>query len=712
MRLIRLIIPAFFLFSTAVTAKEQVLETRLVHLRQGSQREWSDFPETPAGRSLTVRFSAESNATEYALRLRQQDVRETWKVLLNGKERGRLLLDENDTVIYLPVPAEALVKGENVLHIEATGKNPDDIRVGEIVLHDRPVTAVLAEATLDITVVDAARKERLLPSRITVVNEQGTLVTLGAKSGEHLAVRPGVVYTSTGRATFGLPAGTYTVYAGRGFEYGIDSVKVILKAGETLKKTLAIRREVPTPGWVACDTHVHTLTYSGHGDCTIAERMITLPGEGIELPIATDHNVHTDFSTFAAKLGVRQHFTPVIGNEVTTSLGHFNVWPVPPSPLSPKGERGPVVPDFKLKDWKAIFASIADRTGARVVILNHARDIHLGYRPFGPEHHNALTGENLDGWALQANAMEVMNSAAQMTDMTRLYHDWFGLLNRGTYLTPVGSSDSHDVNRYIVGQGRTYIRARDDNPGKIDVDEAVSSFLAGRVMVSLGLLAEITVNDNYGPGDLVPPHPKPSPLVPPQGGREFGSIRVRVRVLGPGWTTADKVELYANGRKLREAAIADGKTAGVKWSGEWELPRFAHDAHLVAVATGPGVRQLYWPIARPYQRTGPDFTPRLLGLSGAVWIDADGNGKRTSAYDYAQWLVKSVEPVPKLVQALAGYDEAVAIQAASLLQARGVSIMAPEIMAAAKKAGPQVERGFQAYFEAWRQCQLARSQKK
>ena len=53
---------------------------------------------------------------------------------------------------------------------------------------------------------------------------------------------------------------------------------------------LAIRREVATPGLVACDTHVHTLTNSGHGDATIAERVVTLAGEGIELPIATDHN--------------------------------------------------------------------------------------------------------------------------------------------------------------------------------------------------------------------------------------------------------------------------------------------------------------------------------------------------------------------------------------------------------------------------------------
>ena len=63
-----------------------VINGRLHHLRQGNQREWSDFPEQAEGPSLAVRFQAEANAAEQTLRLRQQDVKQTWKVLLNGKE--------------------------------------------------------------------------------------------------------------------------------------------------------------------------------------------------------------------------------------------------------------------------------------------------------------------------------------------------------------------------------------------------------------------------------------------------------------------------------------------------------------------------------------------------------------------------------------------------------------------------------------------------
>ena len=96
-----------------------------------------------------------------------------------------------------------------------------------------------------------------------------------------------------------------------------------------VRKELAIKREVETKGWVSSDTHVHTLTHSGHGDATDLERVITLAGEGIELPIITDHNKQIDLHAVALKAAVRKYFTPVVGNEVTTDFGHFNVFPLP-----------------------------------------------------------------------------------------------------------------------------------------------------------------------------------------------------------------------------------------------------------------------------------------------------------------------------------------------------------------------------------------------
>ncbi len=671
------------------TAAEQVLDPALHHLRAGHNREWSEFPAKPEAAEWVVKFQSHKNVRQQTLRLRQQDVKQTWRIFLNGNQLGRLIRNENDMVRYFPVPAGILRTGENTLTIVQNGTKPDDVRVGEIAIDERSKQDVLNESSVTVTVVDAGTSQPT-PCRITVLDSHGALHTVGAESSDTLTVRPGVIYTADGRAAFGLPAGWYTIFAGRGFEYGIDSQKITLKPGDAADAKLSIRREVPTGGWVSCDTHVHTLTFSGHGDASIAERLITVAGEGIELPIATDHNVHIDYDPLARKLRVRKHFTPVIGNEVTTRIGHFNIFPV---------RAGAKIPDYRLNDWKAILDDIYATPNVKVAILNHARDAHSGVTPFGPKLHNAVIGENLEGWQLQANAMELINSGAQQTDVMQMYRDWFGMLNRGRFLTPVGSSDSHDVARHFIGQARTYIRCRDNDPGKIDVEQAVANFVAGKVMVSCGLLAEIAVNRKYGPGELVR-----------FADESQAEIEIAVRVLGPSWTQADRVVLYANGHKIRKSVFTADSKPGVKKTVHWKIPRPTHDVHLVAVASGPGVRALYWPIAKPYQPRSPDWTPRCVGSSGAVWIDADGDGRRTSAFDYATRIVKQADyQLPSALKNLANYDEAVAAQTAGLLHRRGVSLQDKAARAKLAASAPQVRRGFLTFLAAWRENEIARS---
>ena len=111
-----------------------------------------------------------------------------------------------------------------------------------------------------------------------------------------------------GHTRLGVAAGSYVLYAGRGFEYGIASARFTVASAETRQVPLRIRREVPTPGLIASDTHLHTLTHSRHGDATIEERMLTIAGEGIELAVATDHNHHTDYTEPAIRTGVADHF--------------------------------------------------------------------------------------------------------------------------------------------------------------------------------------------------------------------------------------------------------------------------------------------------------------------------------------------------------------------------------------------------------------------
>ncbi|QDS96117.1 hypothetical protein FF011L_49240 [Roseimaritima multifibrata] len=668
--------------------KSQGIASELHHLRSGDEGEWDSFPENAPQRKLIQSFNAAPNDSDRSLRLRQQDVKEGWEVVLNDNRLGRLTRDENDMVVYFSVDAGVL-KAKNTIVVQPIGnhKASDDIRVGEITLLDLPRSGALSQSGLRIQLLDDGKPS---PGRITILDEDGAMVSIGTGSSDHLAIRPGTVYTSTGDANIELPAGTYELIAGRGPEYSIARAEIELAEGDQAEVSLSIHRTVNTSGWVACDTHVHTFTHSRHGDATVAERMVTLAGEGIELPIATDHNRHIDYEPSSREANVRQFFTPVIGNEVTTKTAHINIFPV---------DSGAPLPPHQHADWKSTFEGIFKTPGVRVAILNHARDVHNGTKPFGPKHFNEAAGEMLDDWHVGFNAMEVVNSGATKIDPLQLIRDWMTLLNRGRRITPVGSSDSHDVSRYIVGQGRTYIRCDDSRPDNIDVDAAVDAFLTGKVMVSYGLITEMRVNDIAQSGDQITV--------------SEDNIKADITVRGPDWVSADALQLFANGVLVKELPIDSRKRSdfptGQIYRTTIELPRPVHDVHLVAVATGPGIDGLHWKTAKPYQPDSPVWISRTIGCSGAIHVDADGDGQWQSAHDYANRIVdKFGDRLPANVTALESFDEAVAIQTALFLHAAGtppMELLDRDLLSSASAA---TKRGFMAYVTAWRRNQFAR----
>ena len=670
------------------SAPQQLL-TSLRHLRSGEQREWNNFPEQAQGDHLELSFTASPDQQISTLSLRQQDVKQLWSVTLNGKMLGRLQRDENDMRVYLSVPAGTLRKTGNHLKISSTAqRGTDDIRVGEIALHSRAPNQVLRDARLCVTVIDRDTGQTT-PCRLTILNSAGSLQSVGAVSDDQLAVRPGIVYTASGSAWIGLPPGDYTLYAGRGFEYSLATARLSLEQGAERRLTLTIHREVDTRGYVACDPHVHTLTHSGHGDATALERMITLAGEGIELPITTEHNRHVDLEPLAQTMKLDSRFTPVIGNEVTTPVGHFNIFPVAP---------GAAVPDHTGTDWPSVFAAIGKVDDVQVVILNHGRDLHSQVRPLGPAWHHALVGDNLRGWPIGFNAMEIVNSAATQSDPLQLFHDWLGLLNHGHRVTPIGSSDSHDVGRHFVGQARTYIRSPDKDVGKIDRVAAARQMVAGRVLMSYGLLTDLTVNQTFRPGDC-------ATIVSPQ-------LHVEVCVRGPHWVQAQHVALFANGQRIAEQTIdteAQRPGEGIIWKQSWQFPRPPHDVHLVALATGPGIRQLYWPTAKPYQPTSDNPQTTVVGCSGAIWLDVDGDGQSTSARELAQQHVAAAAgDLPGLLGALAGYDAAVVAQAAHLYHRHSEALLTPAAQRAIRAATPATRAAIGLYLQTWRETQQAR----
>jgi hypothetical protein len=621
------------------------------YLGIAGQPEWTEFAgRTPDGARLDLFFDAPVEPEgERCLLIRHRGVKLRWQIKLNDRAIGSLPTLEQEQITAFSVPAGAIQAQGNRLTLVGPDV-PDDIEIGEVTLIGEPVAKVLGEASIEVRVTDEVNRKPI-PCRITVTTPDGALVPLRAESPGRLAVREGVIYTGDGAARFTLAAGSYVIWASRGFEWSAASLAVTAAAGQPATAELSLQHEVPVPGWISVDSHIHTLTDSGHGDSTIDERMLTIAGEGIELAVATDHNHHADYTPAAARMGVTGLFQSVTGNEVTTKLGHFNAFPILP---------GSAVVDHSVDDWEALVSAMRATPEVRVVILNHPRNLHSGFIPMGPTQFDTVTGKHRRAEAFRGiDGFEVVTSAAMQSDIHLLFRDWFALLNRGHRISGVGSSDTHDVNRFLLGQARTYVAA-DDSGGRFDLNEVWKSYEEGRLLISMGLLTDIRIDGEHRTGDLAKP--------------ASDKMEVAVTVTGPSWTRADRVELYANGHLIREAAIQHADGAIDKARQVWQIPTPAHDTHLVAIATGPGVTAPFSETARPYQPSSRDFNPRVIGATNPVWIDGDGDGGFSAPLQTARKLMEAHGgDARKLIPALARYDEAVAVQVASLLADAGAT---------------------------------------
>ncbi len=633
-----------------------LITDRLVHLGDTRKPDWKGFttadPEHPTQKELE--FEARENKKELVLEVQAGEVGQDWKVKLNGHELG--VLDRADRLVshYFKVPSATLRDGKNRLLV-AADKGGDDIYVGKAAVHDRPLAELKGHAKVKIVVRDTDTGAKL-PCRLTIarrvekkerdrdgkemvaVSEE--LVEVSTEKDQNLAVRKGIVYTKEGAAEIGIAPGAYAIYATRGFEYGLAETHVELSRLQEKSLELRIRREVDTTGLLAADTHIHTKTHSGHGDINMEERMVAILGEGVEVAVATDHNHNTDYRPTMNKLEIGDGFTPVVGNEVTTTLGHFNAFPF---------DKDAKPPEHDPTSWVKLMEAIRSQKGVRVVILNHPQRALGKESPFAQIRLNSLSGETHRGPdELGIDAIEIANAKTLTSDRMQALRDWFALLNRGYKMKAVAASDSHSVNE-IVGQARSYVVSSTDDPRKLQIGEFCDNFLAGRFYASLGLLTLVEVNGKSRCGDLAT--------------RTGPELEVKVTVLGPSWTRADRVAVYLNGQEARKEKI-EGTAPGVKFQATWKIPAPRHDVNLVAVAWGPAVTAPYWPIAGGDRRY-------VMGATNAVWIDGDGDGKFTSAFEYASQVARAHGTSGAAVEeALARFDSAVASELASIARAK------------------------------------------
>jgi len=643
----------FFLAALALPVQEvRELDARMHHLGDNETPDWKEAAAKPEGAGLAFEFQARALDGEATLEIEQGHVNETWHVEINGTRVATLLKRDGLERHHYALAPGTLRDGGNTFAL--VGEVPtDDITIGHIRLHERPLRAVLGLKQVVVQVRERVGGEPS-PARVTVLDEAGEPVRLYYGERLHTAVREGVCYTADGEARFEVPAGHYRVWATRGPEWSLAQGD--LTVGETTPRVaLELVREVDTTGFVACDTHVHTYTFSGHGDSTVEERLVTLAGEGVELAVATDHNHQTDYRPYQQRMGLEKRFTPVVGNEVTTPIGHFNGFP-----LDPAAE----VPPYDLHDIGAIVAGIRAK-GAIAVILNHPRWPDHEKGPFGVYALDPFTGQST--MTHPYDAMELVNSETKEPEPMSLFRDWFALLNRGERVSGVASSDSHTV-AGVVGMGRTYVVSASDDPAALDVKQCCRDLAAGHSSISMGIFAHAELAGRSS-GELV-------------SAAGASELALSLRVASASWIHPAQAVVFVDGTPVTTLEIpAQDAPTDVRLERGIAVP--PHDAWLVCVVTGPGVGGRFWPQVNDY----------TLAATNPIWIDVDGDGRCSSPREIARARLAAAGDGPQaLERALQSCDEAVALHVLDLARESYLREVDARLQAGSTAAAARMER--------------------
>ncbi len=444
---------------------------------------------------------------------------------------------------------------------------------------------------LSYFITDEARQP--MPARLVVRGLPPTKDPL-LTPAEGAAGTQNVVYTLSGAGTLELPAGRYDVLATRGPEYALARQEVEVKAelGATFRGEL--RRVVDTTNYIATDLHVHALP-SSDSQVSLPERVLSLAGEGIEFAVPTDHNHVTDYSPAIRSQGLGGRLGTVSGVEITTpSWGHFNAFPYPSSVA---------VPPFENTSPLEIFSVVRARAPLAVLQVNHPRMPGVGY--FNRGELNTKTGvAESPEFSFGFDTLEVANGfdLENPSVLAGNLREWFELLNAGHRYTAVGSSDSHRLVYQWAGWPRTYVKAPDERPSRVDPSEIARALIAGHALVSCGIFVLPVANGSAGPGDSV------------AGPR----VSLEVSVRAPEWVDVSLVEIYANGSKIEERRPV-APLAESTWNFQVDL-EFRTDTWIVVVARGEEF--MNDPL--------PGKWIRPFGFANPIFIDVDEDGKFSS----------------------------------------------------------------------------------
>jgi hypothetical protein len=439
-----------------------------------------------------------------------------------------------------------------------------------------------------------------------------------------------------------LAWGAYRVTASRGPEYALAQSDITLAPGQTIELRLSPRRVLDTSGYLACDFHQHTMLGA---DAPVAtrDRVISNAAEGVEVAVASEHNVVADLEPIVRDLGLERVLVSIPGDELTSDAsrhawGHANAWPLRVDPSDPRGG-APVVRDRTPREVFDELRRVA--SGDFVIQVNHPRAGQNGY--FDQLGFDLATGVGTDpGYDPQFDALEVWNGR-NVDARAKVLGDFFALLRTHHPVTATADTDTHGIVGQEAGYPRTYVRVADDGP----LDPWTPARTAD-VVRGVKVLRDVVLTN--GPMLRVS-----------AGGAPIGAVargpmvQVKVHVESAPWVVVDELRLLRasvadaagspharaereSGRSPEEPPSAvSGRLPGEAMSqriteklnaagalaadASFTLRAAADDAFVIVAS---GVRPMS-PVLGAATGADAEITP--WAMSGATWVDADRDGK-------------------------------------------------------------------------------------
>jgi hypothetical protein len=390
-----------------------------------------------------------------------------------------------------------------------------------------------------------------------------------------------------------LPPGTYFVYATRGPFATLDRAKISLGPGAETRLPPFVVQDLPqllhpsyidAPDLVSGDFHVHgAASYDSSIDDE--SRVESFLAAGVDVVIATDHDVVTNYASTLTSLGVANRMVVIPGVEQTPNilwfdvpgadfpktLGHFNFWPLATDPTAPRNG----APWDELREPGQLMDDMSGLfVGQGVRQLNHpymvtklGRDQGflkaLGYDPHTPIAPGASFAadvllrapggrrRNID-WDVQ----EVMTGASR-ADWLRYRALWFSMLSQGFLRAGAANSDTHSLGLEQLGYPRNLVfgahRTALDS-GTFDVDAFDADVRAGHMVGTNGPVLDVSIQDTTSFDGSRRPGLDSFVVTP--------SASLTVHVAAAPWIPFTEVRIYVNGvlAKTLVATTADPST--------------------------------------------------------------------------------------------------------------------------------------------------------